>query len=135
MPKTATPKWATIATWKRYRLAFTKAEAEDALKAWMQEHKDAGWTIHGSLQTGYRAERGDVPLSVDKERAKIGEEPLANRSARVIKLADHPVCYIGVTLDDVERLRALEISDPEAFEGFSARAKALSEEWRSVEAL
>jgi hypothetical protein len=129
MPKKAPKKtkkpvkmaWALVGTWKRYSLHRVKADAEVALDAWKVAREAEGLVVKGSKARGsYTAYEPDGP---------------AKASAGIQKLADHPVCYIGVLSTDVPRLRALETSDPEAFEAFSARAKALSADWSQVEAL
>lgn len=105
----------------RYSLHALKGEAEAALVAWREALEADGWTVSGSKSAGYRASRDD--------------KDVAERSARVVKLADHPVCYIGVLSADVEHLRALEESGNTTFEEYSSLAKAISEGWECVEAV
>jgi hypothetical protein len=130
-----TPKWAVLATWRRYSLHRTKGEAEEALKAWKSAQEAENHAISGSLGTGYRATAPGGSWSDDKKRAEQGLPPIATFTASVVKLADHPICYIGVVSTDVQRLRAMEEAENPAFDEYSARAKAISEEWRHVEAL
>ena len=115
------PKWAVVATWQRYSLHVLKDEAEAALKAWKAAREAEGLDVGGSIGAGYVT--------------KSAPEGAARQSARVIKLADHPVCYIGVVESDVQRLRAMEEAGNPAFDEYSARAKAISEGWERVEAL
>ena len=135
MPKTATPKWAVAATWRRYSLHFTKAEAQDALKAWKEEREAEGWRVTGSQSASFMAFGPGHDHQEALRRAKSGEEPLASASASIIKLADHPLCYIGVDANSVRVLREMESAENPAFERYSTRAKALSERWKCVEAV
>jgi hypothetical protein len=121
MPKSATPKWALVRTWRTYSLHVTKKDAEAALEAWKQDYESVGWVISGSMS------RGSYVAAPPE-----GSDDPAKHAAGIKKLADHPVCYIGVTSADVETLRRMESEENPAFERYSADAKALSEEWRQV---
>jgi len=121
MPKSTTPKWALLGTFKRYSLHVLKADAERALDEWKERQEAAGMTVKGAKSRGsYTA--------YDAEGA-------AKASAGTLKLADHPVCYIGVIQRDVQRLRAMEEAENPDFERYAARAKELSAEWSQVEAV
>lgn len=134
MPKTPTPKWAIVGTWRRYRLFPTKKDAEARLREWVEEQRKAGRAISGSLGAGYRATTASWSFGTAMQAAQQGERPVGVLSARIIKLADHPLCYIGVVESDVERLRAMEEAENPAFERYSTAAKAMSERWEEDEA-
>lgn len=121
MPKTPTPKWAVIATQRRYSLHIKKGEADEALVAWKQGHEAHGCEVKGSKSGGYFVKRPG--------------EDVATMAARVVKLADHPICYIGVFERDVQRLREMETAGNTDFEGYSDLAKTMSAEWSHVEAV
>lgn len=121
MAKSTSPKWAVIASWQRYSLHTLKGDAEKALTEWKERQEALGDSVGGSKGGGYFASPPDSAL--------------ATKSARVVKLADHPVCYIGVYQHNIDRLRSMEEAGNPAFEQYSARAKAISEGWTLVEAV
>ena len=124
MAKRTTPAWAVTATWQRYALFILKEDAVEAMKAWKVAREAEGYDVRGKQDVSLAAyERDEDGLLV------------AKCSVGLHKLADHPVCYIGVIQTDVQRLRAMEEAENPAFDEYSARAKAISEGWEHVETL